>query len=182
MSNDTTPLKASSSSSSTKRNAPHGPKTLKGSASARKVAVAILELLGGLRTPTEASEALSLSRYYMLETRALQGMIDSLEPRPRGRRRRPEDEVKALERDKRRLEQELARAQALVRAAERSIGLSAAPTRSSKAKASKKAAATGKKAKRTRKAQVRAQKAIDALRSQGDDPAAPVPSDFPPRS
>jgi hypothetical protein len=107
---------------------PMGPKALTGSREAKRTAAVLLEVLSGARGTQEGAQALgtSLSRYYLLETRALQGFIHALEPRPKGRQRRPEDELESLRRERRRLEQELGRSQALVRAAQRSLGLSAA--------------------------------------------------------
>jgi hypothetical protein len=51
--------------------------------------VAILEVLAGLRTPAEAAQSLqiSLPRYYVLETRALEGLVAGCEPKPLGVRR-----------------------------------------------------------------------------------------------
>ena len=44
---------------------------------AKQLAAAILEVLAGARTPTEAALALNLSvpRYYQLETQALRGLV-----------------------------------------------------------------------------------------------------------
>ena len=44
---------------------------------AKRLCATILEVLGGLRTPTDAAGALSLSvpRYYALEARALEGLL-----------------------------------------------------------------------------------------------------------
>src|SRR5260221_13686581 len=57
------------------------------SATARKQAAAILEVLAGARTTGQAAEALgvSLPRYYQLEQRALEGLLSACEPRPQGR-------------------------------------------------------------------------------------------------
>src|SRR5260370_40572180 len=46
------------------------------STEAKRLAAAILEVLAGARTPTEAAQvlALSLPRYYLLEARALHGI------------------------------------------------------------------------------------------------------------
>jgi hypothetical protein len=133
--------------------------SLDGSPEAKRLAAAILEGLSGLRGPREASEALgiSMTRYYHLEARALQGLVGALEPRPRGRQHSPQAALNRLERDKARLERELTRAQALVRSAQRTIGLR--PVRQSG-----KLGADGKKARRTRRAMVRAEKAVEALR------------------
>src|SRR5947209_17562740 len=54
---------------------------------ARQRAAAILEVLAGARSPTEAAQALgvSLPRYYLLEARALGGLLAACEPQPPGR-------------------------------------------------------------------------------------------------
>lgn len=136
-----------------------GPKTLTGSRDAKRTAAVLLEVLSGVCGPQDGCAALkiSLSRYYVLETRALQGMIAALEPRPRGRQKRPEDLLAAAERDKQRLERELARTLALLRASQRSIGL-ASPRKPGRGKLAK---GTGRK---RRKRIVRAKKAIDSLK------------------
>src|SRR5262249_32036194 len=53
------------------------------SAEARRQAAALLEVLAGVRTPTEvaAQLAISLTRYYIIESRALQGLLAACEPR-----------------------------------------------------------------------------------------------------
>ena len=52
---------------------------------ARRLAAAILEVLAGMRSPTEAAQALSISgpRYYTLEQRALEGLVDVAAERAR---------------------------------------------------------------------------------------------------
>ena len=104
-----------------------GPSTLKGSKGAKASLVVILETLSGTCTTGEAAERMqiSLSRYYQLETRALQGMLSALEPRPRGPRRTKDAEIKALKAEKREVERELRRAMSLLRAASRSVGVKA---------------------------------------------------------
>lgn len=141
---------------------PMGPKTLTGSREAKRTAAVLLEVLSGARGTQEGAQALgtSLSRYYQLETRALQGFIHALEPRPKGRQRRPEDELESLRREKRRLEQELGRSQALVRAAQRSLGLSAAKP----AERGKLAARPDGSKRRRRRVTARAVGAVAALR------------------
>jgi hypothetical protein len=108
-----------------KKRAAMGPKTLGGSQKARQSALVILKTLAGTLGPTEASEALgvSLTRYYLLETRGLSGLIQALEPRPRGRAQRPEQRIDVLETERDRLREDLRRHQALLRAATRSLGL-----------------------------------------------------------
>jgi hypothetical protein len=140
-----------------------GPKTLSGSSEAKRHAAVILEVLSGIRGPGEASQAMgiSLTRYYMLETRALQGLIAGLEPIPRGRRRRSaKDEIARMERERRKLERELDRTQALLRAAQRAIGV---PPRAS----SEKKTASGRKRRRP---SVRAKRAIAVLVAASPDP------------
>jgi hypothetical protein len=92
---------------------------------ARRVAAMVLEVLAGARTPTEAAQALELSvpRYYQLETRAVHGLLAACELAPKGRQRSTSVELAALRRDKERLEREVLRQQALVRAAQRTVGL-----------------------------------------------------------
>lgn len=91
----------------------------------RRLAVAILEVLAGGRTPTQAAESLkvSLPRYYALEERALRGLVEACAPRPKGRQVTPERELEKLQRELGRLEREKGRAQALLRAAQRTVGL-----------------------------------------------------------
>jgi hypothetical protein len=94
-------------------------------AEGRKLAAAILEVLAGARTPAQAAEALgvSLPRYYQIEQRALEGLLQSCEPRAKGRQKRPEDQAARLQGENDRLQRELTRQQALVRMAQRSVGL-----------------------------------------------------------
>jgi hypothetical protein len=100
--------------------------TLTGSRKAKQCTAVILEVFAGIRGAQEASEALGLSpnRYYQLEARGLQGMIEALEPRSRGRRRSAEDEIVRLTGEKERLEREVGRLSSLVRASRRSLGVS----------------------------------------------------------
>src|SRR5437899_2387346 len=100
---------------STKATRP-GPRPLTGDEGAKRSAALVLEVLAGLRTPSEASEALGVTtmRYYVLERRALEGMVQALHPRPKGKRRRPEDALQEAGREKVRLEREMGRLQALV--------------------------------------------------------------------
>lgn len=92
---------------------------------ARRRAAAVLEVLAGVRTPTQAAEALgvSLPRYYLLEQRAIGGLVAACEPVPRGPQVNAERRVAALEREIARLTRESGRHQALARVAQRSLGL-----------------------------------------------------------
>jgi hypothetical protein len=139
-----------------------GGRTPLGSRDANRIAAAILEVLAGVRTPTDAAQALvvSVPRYYQLEQRALEGLIVACEPRRLGRAKTSESQVSALEKEVQRWQQECARQQALVRAAQRSIGL-AAPVVKAASKTS------GKKT-RKRRPTVRALRVAKALRAAVD--------------
>src|SRR5262249_18263170 len=65
----------------------------------------------------------SLPRYYLLEVQALHGMLVACEPRATGRGPSPESALAALRRECEQLRRDCARQQALVRAAQRTIGL-----------------------------------------------------------
>jgi hypothetical protein len=95
----------------------------------RKQAAAILEVLAGVRTPTQAAEALgvSLPRYYVLEARAVQGILLACEPRTIGRQATAESALAALRRECEQLRRECGRQQALARTAQRTIGLTTPP-------------------------------------------------------
>ncbi len=133
---------------------------------AKQRAAAILEVLAGARTPTQAAQALgiALSRYYLLEDRALAALVSACELQPRGPRHDGARRVASLERECERWQRECARQQALVRAAQRSIGLSAPPPPS---------ALKDKGKKRRRRPTVRALAAANRLRQE---PAAAVVS------
>jgi hypothetical protein len=92
---------------------------------ARRVAAAVLEVLAGARTPGEAALALGVSvpRYYQVESRALRGLLEACEPRPRGRGPSLAKELTVLKQENQRLQRDMMRQQALVRAAQRSVGL-----------------------------------------------------------
>ncbi len=97
-----------------------------GDGEAKRLAAAILEVLAGGRTPTEAAQSLGISppRYYALEQRALEGLVTACRRRQRGRVRTSESEAEKLRSEVRRLERECGRWQALLRAAQRTVGLS----------------------------------------------------------
>lgn len=144
---------------------------------ASRVAAAILEVLAGVRTPTQAAQVLSLSipRYYQMEQRALEGLVHACEPRPRGPTVDPQKDVHRLEKQLARLQQECGRQQALVRAAQRTIGLAsplpAKPTAKPGTKPGTPAPALaegGKRKRRPRRATVRALKAARACRAAAE--------------
>jgi hypothetical protein len=93
----------------------------------RRRAAAVLEVLGGAKSPSEAAESLeiSLPRYYQLEARALEGLITACEPRARGRGRSAGEgkTFHALRKENDRLRQDLTRTQALTRAVQRAAGM-----------------------------------------------------------
>jgi hypothetical protein len=97
------------------------------SAQARRQTAAILEVLAGVRTPTQAAEVLevSLPRYYQLEARGLKGLLDACEPKPKGRQVNPLKQMQEIQRENERLRQDVSRQQTLVRAAQRAVGLNA---------------------------------------------------------
>jgi hypothetical protein len=127
---------------------------------AKRLAAAILEVLAGLRTPVQAAEALTLSlpRYYQLEARGLRGLLAACEPRPKGRQRSPTSELAGLRQQYERLQRELARQQALVRLAQRAVGLTAPAAAAAK---------TAGKKSRQRKPVARALAVAARLRQDG---------------
>lgn len=133
---------------------------------AQRLATAILEVLAGVRTPGDAAEAVGIStqRYYLLEAQALRGLIQACEPRPRGHVRTEADELQKLSREHERLKREHARYAALVRAAQRTVGLKAAPPAPPKGGAGK--AGVKGSGKRKRLAMVRALRAVKALKGE----------------
>jgi hypothetical protein len=138
------------------------------SSQARRQAAAILEVLAGVRRPSEAAQALgtSLPRYYQLEQRALAGLVSACEPAPRGPRQDLARQVAKLEREKQRLARECDRQQALVRVAQRSLGL--APPAKTPGKQEQAAGdGTSAKRRRSRRPMVRALKAARALEREG---------------
>jgi hypothetical protein len=138
---------------------------------AKRLAAAVLEVLAGTRGPGEAAAALGISvpRYYQLEGRALAGLVAACEPRRGGRGRRGPNELTGLRQECDRLRRECARQQALVRAAQRTVGLPPPPSPSPP-----RPAGTGRK-RRRRRPKARALKVVAALREQtGTTPAVPV--------
>ncbi len=132
------------SPASAKRQSPHaasrahktGPRAIEASDTARRTGAIILEALAGLRTTQDAADSLgvALPRYYVLETRALAGLVAALEPRARGRQRGAAERISELEAEVQRLEREARRYQALQRASQRALGLAAAAAPPARAK------------------------------------------------
>ncbi len=89
----------------------------------KRRAAAVLEVLGGARTPGDAAGILGLSqaRYYQLEARALDALIAACDPQPAGRSGRRL--IADLQKEVERLRNDLTRSQALVRATQQAAGL-----------------------------------------------------------
>lgn len=93
---------------------------------AKRIAGAILEVLAGVRSITDAAVLLGVApaRYYALEARAISGLIAACEPRARG----PSPgaalsaEVDRLRAERDRLREEAARYQSLARIAQAAFG------------------------------------------------------------
>jgi len=94
---------------------------------ARQLAALILDVLGGNRRPGDAAKALGLSvaRYYVIEQRAVLGLVDACEAQPR---RGPQPDltrqIRSLEKENRHLNQAVLRQQAIVRSTQRGLGIS----------------------------------------------------------
>lgn len=123
---------------------------------ARRSAAAVLEVLAGLRTPAQAARDLSLSlpSYYKLESRALSGLVQGCDKPLWVRRSSADQQLARLQKQCRRLEQDLHRYQALARVAQKAAGLAPAerPTK------------PDAKGRRQRRPSVRAVKAVRSLR------------------
>jgi len=131
----------------------------------RRKAAAILDVLAGGRSATQAAESLGISvaRYYALEAKAVEGLMKACEPRPKGRVVPAEKRIAMLQRELERMKRELDRHRTLVRMAQRTVAL-AAPK-------------PPPKTKRRRKPPIRARKAAAVLRS--DPVAAPAAPSMP---
>jgi hypothetical protein len=105
----------------------------------------------------------SLPRYYQFEARALAGLLAACDPTPRGPDPDERRAQAALRAECERWKRECARQQALVRAAQRTIGLAAPPP----------AAKAGPKRK-PRRPVVRALKAAARLRQEAAPAEAPA--------
>ncbi len=155
----------------TRRYKKTGAKTLRGSPHARKAVAAILEALSGEISTGEAAELIgvTLSRYYQLESRALTGMLQAMEPKKRGFQKTPQHEISGLRAEKQVLEKELRRHQSLLRAANRSLGFSRAGRKKAAAKKSaRKRAARGKTVLKTLRESVAEAEGVDDGKAQRD--------------
>jgi hypothetical protein len=137
-----------------------------GSSEANRLAVVILEVLAGGRTPADAARVLGMAtpRYYQLETRALQGLVAALEPRPQGKQPSPQGQIAKLEKALEQSRRECIRQQTLIRAAQRSLGIKAS------AAAPGKPPRKDKAGRKKRRPAVRALKAAQALAKPSGPP------------
>ena len=150
---------------------------------ANRRAATILEVLAGQRSPSQAAAALNISvnHYYLLERRALAGLVAACEQRPKGRRApAPEAQLAALARELDQCRRECLRQAALVRITQRAVGLPLAERekpggKNGKATPSKplssKSTPGGKKTRRRRPV-VRALRAVEVLRQNSSGPNA----------
>jgi len=137
---------------------------------ASRMAVVVLEVLAGMRSPQNAATALGITspRYYQLETRALNGLVAALKPRPKGKQPSLEGRITQLERKLEATRREAARQQALVRVTQRSLGIKPPPTDDGKA------SEKDKPGRRKRRPTVRALKAARTLADQSRPAEADV--------
>jgi hypothetical protein len=134
---------------------------------AQRIGAAILEVLAGVRSPTDAATALGIAvpQYYLWEQRALQGLIAACQPRRPGEAISQRHQIAVLQKEVTRLKQDCARQQALVRVTQRTIGLSPPAPKSAAKPQGKKAGKTSGKKSRRRPLVVRALRAAAALRT-----------------
>jgi hypothetical protein len=94
------------------------------SAEARRAAAVVLEVLAGVRTLLGAAAALAIrpQRYYVLEARAVQGLVAVCAPRASGRTPNANQRLAQLERELAAARRELGRQQALLRSFQRTLG------------------------------------------------------------
>ena len=140
---------------------------------AQRLAAAILEVLAGVRTPSQAADVLgvSLPRYYQVETRAMQALVAACAPRPRGPGRSPAKELTALRRQQERLERELSRQRTLVRLTQRTLGLAPPPAAGKALSGKDQKDQKDKSKKRRRRPVVRALRAAQALQQRSQETA-----------
>jgi hypothetical protein len=134
---------------------------------AQRIGAAILEVLAGVRSPTDAATALGIAvpQYYLWEQRALQGLIAACQPRRPGEAISQRHQIAVLQKEVVQLKQDCARQQALVRATQRTIGLSPPAPKSAAKPQGKTAGKTAGKKSRRRRLVVRALRAATALRT-----------------
>ena len=91
-------------------------------------AALLLEAWSGVRSTQSAADAMGivLTRFYQLEARALQSLVEAMEPRPRGRQRTHASELAKLKAEKQRLSRDVERFQSLYRTSQRALGIAVA--------------------------------------------------------
>lgn len=144
-----------------------------GSPEANRLAIVVLEVLAGVRTPAEAAAALesSLPRYYQWETQAVEGLVAALEPKRKGKQPSPQRQLQQLQKALEQARRDAARHQTLARLAQRTLGIKPMPAADAKKSRPHRAG------RRKRPATVRALKAVAALkerniRTSGNETAA----------
>lgn len=152
-----------------------------------RTAALILEVLAGERTSGEVAAELgvSLTRYYFLEERAVNGLVEACGPRRRGPRQDPEREILKLKGEVKRLEAQCRRTASLLRLSQRNLGVRpSVSTASESAKKNSKRSSkdAGGKKKRSRRAKARALTLAKKLRSENPNSldAKEKPGDNPP--
>ena len=139
------------------------------SSQANQRAAVILESLAGERTAPQAAAALGMTvpNFYLLERKALLGLLRACEPQPKGKPKPGlERKVEQLERELARCQRECQRQVALVRATQRAVGLPPPPVRETDGKPG------DRKRSRRRRVEARALRAARVLRqnSAGQKP------------
>lgn len=143
----------------------------KASAEANRRAAGILEALAGVRSAPEVAAALGLSLpyYYLLERKALEGLVKACEAQPKGPPGPSADEQLArVERELAQARRECQRLTALVRVTQRAVGL-AAPAADKETKPG-----AGGATRRRRRPVARALRAAETLRKNSS--GFPTPS------
>jgi hypothetical protein len=144
-------------------------------ADTKRAAAAILEVLAGVCTPTAAAAALGirLPRYYVLEERAIAGLVAACAPRAKGRTVTTDRRLAQLERELATTRRELARQQALARTSRRALGLTA-PAAAPAPPAGKTQGSSSRPARRRRKPAPRGLRAARLL-CAGESAGADAP-------
>jgi hypothetical protein len=126
-------------------------------------AAAILDVLAGQRTTSEAAVALEISvnHYYLLERKALEGLTAACEPQVKGTKGPSlESQLQSLQRQLEQSRRECLRQAALVRATQRAVGLAAVP----EPKKSSRRKTKGGTGRKKRPPTVRALRAAEVIR------------------
>jgi len=142
----------------------------------RITAAAILEVLAGERSTSSAAALIGVSpvRYYVIESRAIAGLIAACAPKPSGPVPGSGDAERTLRRaiaDKDGLTAQVRRLHVLLRSAQRSLGV--APV---EAKPDQAARADGKKPRRHRRPRVRALTMVRRLMAKEASTNPPLPA------